>query len=201
MTQHTPQRAPQIQRPHYASKKNAPLQQNTQQPQSAQPARVQKKFHELASALIEKQLMLTQRLLGFLQQEYDVLHLRNVESLDILASQKQPIILDIDTLNQHWLSLLELEGITLDIKNINAFLKTYDAEKNSRILPAWEALLVKAKECQRLNSINGATLTLRNQATQQAMSILQGHTPGDSLYNGRGAETPNYAGGRSLAKA
>ena len=162
---------------------------------------IQKSFHELASALIDKQLMLTDRLHVLLKKEYDILHLRHVDSLDILANEKQPIILDIDTLNQHWLSLLELEGATLDVKGIFAFLKKYDAEKSSKILPLWEKLLTKAKECQRLNTINGATLTLRNQATQQAMSILRGHVPGDSLYNMRGSETPNFAGGRSIAKA
>ena len=161
----------------------------------------QKSFHELAKALIEKQLMLTDRLNVLLQKEYDILHLRHVDSLDVLASEKQPIVLDIDTLNQHWLALLELEGATLDTKGISTFLTEYDNKKSSSILPLWENLLVQAKECQRLNTINGATLTLRNQATQQAMSILRGHTPGDSLYNMRGSETPNYAGGKSIAKA
>ncbi len=163
--------------------------------------RPQKSFHELAKALIDKQLMLTERLHVLLKKEYDTLHLRHVDSLDVLASEKQPIVLDIDTLNQHWLSLLELEGAELNEKAIPAFLSKYDKKHGSRILPLWENLLVKAKECQRLNSINGATLTLRNQATQQAISILRGHVPGDSLYNTQGAETPNYAGGRHLAKA
>lgn len=163
--------------------------------------RAQKSFHELARALLEKQLMLTQRLHALLQNEYDVLHLRHIDSLDVLASEKQPIILDIDTLNQHWLSLLELEGATVDVDGILVFLIQYDKEKNSGILPLWEALLEKAKECQRLNTINGATLSLRNQATQQAMSILRGHVPGDTLYTMKGTETPNYSGGRSIAKA
>lgn len=165
------------------------------------PNTSQRSFHELAKALLEKQLMLTERLNALLQREYDVLHLRNVDSLDVLASEKQPIVLDIDTLNQHWLSLLELEGAELDVKGIIAFLKQYDSKKSTRILPLWESVLKQAKECHRLNTINGATLTLRNQATQQAMSILRGHTPGDSLYNVQGSETPNYAGGRSIAKA
>jgi len=165
------------------------------------PNTSQKTFHELARALLEKQIMLTDKLNVLLQREYDVLSLLNVDSLDVLANEKQPIILNIDTLNQHWLSLLELEGATLDVKGIYTFLKTYDSNKSTSIFPLWEKLLTQAKECQRLNTINGATLTLRNQATQQAMSILRGHTPGDSLYDLQGSETPNYAGGRSIAKA
>ena len=177
------------------------MQDNGQRVQQQTQQRVQKSFHELARALIDKQLMLTERLHVLLQKEYDTLHLRHVDSLDVLANEKQPIILDINTLNQHWLALLELEGATIDVKGINTFLKQYDAQKSSSILPLWENLLTKAKECQRLNTINGATLTLRNQATQQAMSILRGHVPGDSLYNMQGSETPNFAGGRSIAKA
>jgi len=161
----------------------------------------QKSFHELARALIEKQLMLTEKLNTLLQREFDVLHMRNTDSLDVLASEKQPIILDIDTLNQHWLSLLELEGAKLDVDGISTYLKTYDTKKSTQVFPLWQSLLNQAKESQRLNTINGATLTLRNQVTQQAMSILRGHTPGDSLYNIQGSETPNYAGGRSIAKA
>ncbi len=161
----------------------------------------QKSFHELANALLEKQLMLSEKLITLLKRESDVLNLRNVESLEELASEKQPIVLDIDTLNQHWLSLLELEGATLDANGISRFLKEYDNQKMTSISTLWEKLLTMAKECQRLNAINGATLSLRNQVTQQIMSILRGHIPGDSLYDLQGSEKPNYAGGRSIAKA
>jgi len=165
------------------------------------PNTLQKSFHELAKALLEKQLMVTERLHVLLQKEYDILHMRNIDSLDVVASEKHPIVIDIDTLNQHWISLLELEGAKIDVNGIITFLKDYDDKKSTAIFPLWENVLVKAKECHRLNTINGATLTLRNQATQQAMSILRGHTPGDSLYNLQGSEMPNYAGGKSIAKA
>jgi len=161
----------------------------------------QKSFHELAKALLEKQLMLTERLNVLLKREYDVLQLRNSDSLEELASEKQPIVLDIDTLNQHWLALLELEGAKLDVNGIFAFLGKYDERKSTNILPLWEDIMLAAKECQRLNTINGATITLKNQATQQIMTILRGHMPGDSLYDIQGSEMPNYAGGRSIAKA
>jgi len=161
----------------------------------------QKSFHELARALLEKQLMLTARLHALLQKEYDELHLRFTTGLEDLASEKQPIVFDIDTLNQHWLALLEIEGASLNVDGIFTFLEQYDKSKRTSILPQWKKLLAEAKKCQRLNTINGATLTLRNQATQQTMTILRGHMPGDSLYNGNGTEMPNYAGGKSIAKA
>lgn len=160
-----------------------------------------KTFHELAEALLEKQLLLTDKLNGLLQQEYDTLHMRHGESIDVLSNEKQPIILNIDTLNQHWLALLELEGASLNVDAIKTFLQEYDAINSTMLLSLWEKLLAKAIKCQRLNTINGATLMLQNQVTQQAIAILRGHTPGNTLYNFQGSEMPNFAGGRSIAKA
>ncbi len=161
----------------------------------------QKTFHELGTALLEKQIALTDKLNALLQKEFDRLHIRHGESFEALSNEKQPVILDIDTLNQHWLALLELEGVSLDVSEIKVFLQKYDAINSSTLLSMWNNLLEKAVKCQRLNTINGATLTLQNQVTQQAIAILRGHTPGNTLYNIQGSETPNFAGGRSIAKA
>lgn len=161
----------------------------------------QNSFHQLAKSLLEKQLALATKLHTLLISENEKLHLRYGDFVETIANEKQPIILNIDTLNQHWLSLLELEGAKLDVISIKKFLSEYDRKESTNLLHMWQNILSMAKQCQRLNTINGATLTLQNQVTQQAMAILRGHTPGNTLYNIQGSETPNSVGGRSIAKA
>lgn len=161
----------------------------------------QSTFYDLAKSLLDKQLTLTTKLHTLLLNENEKLHSRQGDFIETSANEKQPIILNIDTLNQHWLSLLELEGADIDIEGINIFLNDYDKSKATNLLYLWENILNMAKKCQRLNTINGATLTLQNQVTQQAMAILRGHTPGNTLYNYQGSETPNCIGGKSIAKA
>ena len=158
-------------------------------------------FHELAYDSLEKQLATTKQLLNLLKQEYKIYHTNSVEPLDEIIGDKQPIIVELDALNQNWLALVAAESIETSPEGISKFLKTCDEENNTSLSVQWEDLQNMAKDCQKINTINGTIIALRYQSTQQTLAVLRGQVPGDTVYDTQGNNTSGYTGGSALAKA
>ena len=158
-------------------------------------------FYKLAKDSLEKQLEATKKLLNLLKQEYKVYHTNSVEPLDNIISGKQPLIVELDLLNQHWLTLVAAESIETNPEAISTFLKKCDEKNNTSISVQWVDLQNMAKDCQKINTINGTIIALRFQSTQQTLSILKGQVPGDAVYDPQGNNTSGYTGGNALAKA
>jgi len=158
-------------------------------------------FHILALDSLEKQQTLTKQLLNLLKLEYKTLNTNYVDPLDEIINDKQPLIIELDALNQHWLSLIATESVETSPKGIEGFLKHYDQINNTTLLHQWLSLQNMAKDCQKTNTINGTIIALRYQSTQQTLSILRGQAPGDSTYDPHGNNTTGYSGGKAIAKA
>jgi len=158
-------------------------------------------FHVLALDSLEKQKTLTKQLLNLLKQEYKTLNTNYVDPLDEIISDKQPLIVELNTLNQHWLSLIAAESVEVSPEGIENFLKKYDKANHTTLLNQWLDLQTMAKDCQKTNTVNGTIIALRYQSTQQTLSILKGQMPGDSTYDPQGNNNGGYSGGNAIAKA
>ena len=158
-------------------------------------------FHILALDSLEKQQALTKQLLNLLKQEYKTLNTNYVDPLDEIITDKQPLIIELDALNQHWLSLIAAESIETSPEGIETFLKNYDKTNNTALLKQWLELHTMAKDCQKTNTVNGTIIALRYQSTQQTLSILKGQLPGDSTYDPQGNNSVGYSAGNAIAKA
>ena len=158
-------------------------------------------FHVSAQFLLERQIQLTSQLHDIVKQEYEILNSRITDALETLSNDKQPLIIEIDQINQQWLALLETESVSLTPYKISLFLEDYDVVNGSSLRKTWQALLKTAKDCQKANEVNGRIISLRYQATLQTLHILRGNNPSDNIYNGQGTKTPTYSGGQELAKA
>ena len=158
-------------------------------------------FHKLALDSLEKQQALTKQLLNLLKQEYKTLNTNYVDPLDEIIRDKQPLIVELNALNQHWLSLIAAESVETSPEGIEKFLKSYDKANSTALLNQWLDLQTMAKDCQKTNTVNGTIIALRYQSTQQTLSILKGQMPGDSTYDPQGNNSAGYSGGNAIAKA
>lgn len=158
-------------------------------------------FHISAQALLEKQIELTRQLYEIVKKEYDILNSRITDALETYSVEKQPLIVQLDQLNQQWLALLEKETVSLHSDKIKLYLEDYDSINGTALKTTWQNLVKAAKACQKANEVNGRIISLRYQATMHTLQILRGNNPDENIYNGQGARTSTYAGGHELAKA
>jgi len=158
-------------------------------------------FQEQLTRILNAQVQLSAELLSLLKQEYEVLSSTNLDNLENLASQKKPIVVDLDNLGRAWEILLKNKGVELSADGIGRFLNEFDNVNNTQLQAAWISLQEKAKECQKKNIVNGSVISMRHQTTQQTLSLLRGQRPEERLYNHYGAESNTLSNGKSLAKA
>ena len=158
-------------------------------------------FQDMAKQLLENTINLTIGLNKLLEKEYGVLKSLDTSSLEQIAEEKAPITTLLDQHNQEWLQLLEKKLKPLNTNNINRFLRDYDKKNHTKLAEKWQILQNHARKCQRLNTINGTVIVLRNQAANQILSILRGQTGDNSTYDTYGNHKVIHNGGHSLAKA
>lgn len=158
-------------------------------------------FVEQLTRILNAQLRLSDELISLLKQEYEVLNTLHVENLHDLATQKKPVIVDMENLSQAWSILLRNKGVELSQEGIERFLIEFDNVNGTELQRAWNSLLNKAKECQKKNAINGSVIYMRHQTTQQTLAVLRGNKSEGQLYNHFGNEASTYVSGKTLAKA
>ncbi len=160
-----------------------------------------KHFQTTAQNLLAKLQASSEQLLNLLQQEYKVLSTADAESLDTITLEKQPVIIQINSDNQEWLTLLSQECQDMSPQGIDQFLGNYDVTHACSLSTQWGKLQTLAKACKKSNTVNGTIITLRHQSAQQTLAILRGQIPGDTVYNPKGNNSNSYSGGSALAKA
>ncbi len=158
-------------------------------------------FHNIAKPLLEKTTALTIQLNELLEKEKAVLKSIDTSSLKSIASEKDLIMTTLDNHHQDWLALVEQQVKALSTDRVHRFLKYYDAKNNTKLFKIWKSLQDQARKCQRLNTINGTIIILRNQAANQILSILRGQSSENSTYDTHGNQKATNNGGHSLAKA
>ena len=158
-------------------------------------------FHELAQDLLVKQQVLTEQMLTLLKREYETLCTNFVEPLNVINLEKQPLIVELNTINQRWATLFTTVCNEMSSESIASYLQDYDQVNHTQLSGLWLTLQSLAKDCQKANTINGTIVTLRNKSAQQTMAILRGQVPSNVVYDPSGNNTPGYIGGNSLAKA
>lgn len=158
-------------------------------------------FHLQAETLIDEQITLSEQLIVLLERENAELRTLHVQDLEKLSEEKHALVSALNISSSRWQALIALENIQPDTKSLATFLALADRENESNLLQSWQRLLDLAKQCQRLNAINGTIMVLRNQAVQQTLSILRGQFPRDQLYDTNGNQRSTYSGGQEIAKA
>jgi len=156
------------------------------------------KFAKTLKPLLEKQLTTTIALQDFMEREYATLNTAKALELDDIIQKKQQVIDDLDDLNNNWQRLLVASQVDISEQSIRLFLAKLDPDGTSGLVTSWNALCEHTKACQRLNTVNGSVIVLRQHATQQALDILQGKSHSNT-YGPKGQKLSNNYGGHSIA--
>ena len=160
-----------------------------------------RQFQDIAKQLLDNTICLTMQLNELLEKEYAVLKSLDTSALSNIADEKTPIAALIDQHNQEWLTLLERYVGTPAPSKIKQFLNNYDNRHQTSLSESWQSLTSHARKCQRLNTINGTVIVLRNQAGNQILSIIRGQNGNHSTYDTHGNHKIIHNGGHSIAKA
>ncbi len=159
-------------------------------------------FIKTAKKLLDEQVASAIRINELLTIEHDLLSARDTDKLAATVHEKKLHVEHLEKLNQSWLQTLQLVNTTLTLKGIETTLKNADPQGEHGLLTQWKELRQHAKECQQLNLINGATITLRQQVTGQVLSMLRGQSLKLETYGPKGsAYTSGPTTGGQIAEA
>lgn len=161
-------------------------------------------FASTAKTLLDKQVEVTYQLLEALQKEYAILKQADTGDLEEVAATKQELVDKLEGLTKQWLSTLLSMDAEITLDGIREFLASHDADQHLNLVKTWEVLGEQATECRRQNTVNGAVVAVRQQATQYSLDILRGCTPGERTYTATGqtkAYSSNNGSGGTLGKA
>lgn len=147
---------------------------------------MQAQFAQTAKKLLDEQLETTIRINALLSTEHDILSTRNTENLAATVREKKLHVEHLEKLNQSWQQTLRLVKTKFTLKGIETTLTKADPQGKFDLVTRWQELGKQAKECQRLNLINGATIELRQQVTEQVLSMLRGQAAESHTYSPKG---------------
>jgi len=143
-------------------------------------------FVKTAKKLLDEQRETAVRLNEILILEHDILSARNTEELETTVQQKKLHVEHLEKLNQSWQQTLRLVKTKFTLKGIESTLTKADPKGTHELVACWKELGLLAKECQRLNLINGATIALRQQVTEQMLAMLRGQPTESHTYGPKG---------------
>jgi len=156
------------------------------------------KFAKVLKPLLDKQLTMTVALKELMEREYATLNTAQALELDNIIQKKQNVTDDLESLNKNWQRLLEASHVNISQQGIRLFLAKLDPNKTFDLVTNWDTLCEHTKTCQRLNTVNGTVIVLRQHTTQQALDILQGKSNSDT-YGSKGQRLSTDYGGHSIA--
>ena len=135
--------------------------------------------------MLEDDLRHGRQLLALLEQETQAVKIRNYELVEQLLTEKTPLmeLLKSNALKrQAWLESVQK---THQDANWNFILKQIKLEHLSQ---QWGEVKVVMSKCQEINTINGQLVQRGLKCNQRVLSILQGNTESEKLYNAKGLQ-------------
>lgn len=134
-------------------------------------------------SLLENEAVLVDRFIECLNQEQIVLKQDKVHDLQRITDQKNQLISQLTVLAENRNQILRQEGFPDTNEGLKAWLTLNASEKTRQV---YERLKSHSTEAKRLNEVNTNMVSVRLQATQQALAILLPPEQSPSLYNPHG---------------
>ncbi len=157
-------------------------------------------FATQAKTALDRQVELAQQLCQLLEYEYEVLKKSDASEITTIGQQKQELVQDLETTTLAWQELLRQNQVEITLPTIEAALVHADGGQPGALIETWASLAEAAKECQRLNTVNGTVLILRQRATEDLLSIVRG-TQHTTTYSADGQKHRGPGGGSSIGQA
>ena len=142
--------------------------------------------------LLRGELTAASGLHALLLAEESAIAARDVDAMQQIVADKQPLLAELESLHQRHAALLAAAGMADDKSGLEAAAQ----ECKGGLPEVWSQLQQGLAECQRQNQINGRLLTTSQLHTQRALSILLGRQgEADELYTADGRAAPAHFGG------
>jgi flagellar biosynthesis/type III secretory pathway chaperone len=139
-----------------------------------------------------------QRLLGLLEQEYQLLQTAPAKPLENLLSEKRQQLKIVEESVAEHHRFLRRQDLSCDRAGTLAFIEADTG--NPLLAETWQRFESLLAACQKQNQINGGAVTLNQRQTKQMLDILLGISTSNKTYS-RSGESRSVNGSNSLGKA
>lgn len=149
-------------------------------------------------SILEQEVEQATRLLGLLQQEFELLKANPGKELESLLVQKGDQLKQVEqsVLAHH--RFLQQQGLSSDRQGTEQYLGL--CPDNTALTGAWEQHWDLLQACSRQNEINGGAVALNQRQVNQALTLLLGMGEGQKTY-GRSGESHSARPSKILGKA
>lgn len=144
---------------------------------------------QLSNILIAEENSAAQ-LLSLLKAERDALTASDMEVIDKMTAEKQPLVIKLEQIGRQREGLLKQQGFPAGKAGLDAFIANQSAQVASALKVLVTKLRTTAYACKEFNQVNGGIVNVNRQYLQKAMSILRGRDATASSY-GPGGEYSN----------
>lgn len=170
---------------------------NKQDIQNSMDENTKKQSLEAMRIMVEKDKVVSEKLMGLLKKEAAVIKQKNYDSLNDILSKKAPLL---DQLKHHadirrqWLaSLFKMTTET----HWKAFMESFDQPEISN---QWDEVNRNINRCKELNEINGLLISRGQKTYEQLLFLLKGGNIQSDIYTAKGSKQSIRAYG-TVAKA
>ncbi|KTT28680.1 flagella synthesis protein FlgN [Pseudomonas rhizoryzae] len=129
---------------------------------------------------------LSEQLLALIDQEFQALTERKLETLESLLDNKQILLKQLDQHAQQRSALLRHHGLPTDLQGLQAYAATQS--NGAELLAASTRLAQLMEECKVHNTRNGQVIQANRFVVGKLLNVLQG-TAAPTLYDSRGSQT------------
>ncbi|MDH5190458.1 MAG: flagellar protein FlgN [Gammaproteobacteria bacterium] len=150
--------------------------------------------------LFEREIVLFQTLFNLFQTEREILRKRDTDALQLLQLEKQPVISELEKLQQDTDIAMKNDGFGNGLADINTFISQQNSRDQVRLQQLWNEVAALGEKCQKENLTIGGIVELNRLQVETALGILRGSKIGPAEYNPEG-RLENNAVSQSLAKA
>lgn len=142
--------------------------------------------------LIHNELALVDQFIALLRKEQTALQQGDAMALPAIAKDKNGLVEGLNTAARGRNAWLEKKGLPADKEGVSRWLAANPHEK--AVAEAWQKLMRLANEAHQLHVQNGQLITIRLQATNEALAVLNQESQRNALYgpNGQAAAVTGY---------
>lgn len=143
------------------------------------------------------------QLLALIEQEFELLQLRQFEHLETLLETKAPLISQLSLHGQQRADLLSQNKLPTTRQGLQSLLnKAFSSQTNQeQLLELVDYLEQQLERCKQANDRNGRFIYHNQMAISDTLQILRGTPDSANLYNQRGGNTANLNRQRPISQA
>lgn len=134
--------------------------------------------------LIDQDIKHSTGLAELLQQEFDALNQRNLEALQKLLEDKQPLLLQLSKNSKERSDILRQHGLESDAKGFSLFAQ--QSQLSDKLTQQHNTLSQLIEQCQEANLRNGRLIRTNQVTVSASLNLLRGNTE-PALYDKSGS--------------